>query len=372
MIDFDVSELRTSVKQIAPMADFEAHYTFYYDETNNIKNLHIKENKFNADFTANFILGGIAYENEAIDVTSLFESFNLQKNIKEVKFDHIAKGSFLQCLKSKNLRLFSEFIFNSDFYIHYSSFNFLYWSIADIVDSALMSSGVNQSYIQYHRQLKNALYAIIKSKIHLVIPIFNNYKYPNIVSKDVIPFIDELLNLLNNNIIDKENVFFLDLLKRLLIEAKKSNELPFLGDEEDYILIKNFSQLYLRPIYIFKNSKHIFDNEDSMKEIINDTRLVDNGIEIHNYTFKDSQSDQLIQLSDIFVGIMGKLTQYLNTKTIQEINSDFKGLTELQKENIKLLIKLIDKSHNKNLGLLFNIDSDQEINKLNLIRRLKV
>ncbi len=37
MIDFDISEIKDINKIIAPKADFDRAFTFYYDETNNIK-----------------------------------------------------------------------------------------------------------------------------------------------------------------------------------------------------------------------------------------------------------------------------------------------------------------------------------------------
>ena len=36
MIDFEVSVLRSLHKELAPMADFDSQFTFYYDETNTL------------------------------------------------------------------------------------------------------------------------------------------------------------------------------------------------------------------------------------------------------------------------------------------------------------------------------------------------
>ena len=40
-------------------ADFDGTFTFYYVETNNIKQVYVRENDFNCTFTANFVLVGI-------------------------------------------------------------------------------------------------------------------------------------------------------------------------------------------------------------------------------------------------------------------------------------------------------------------------
>ncbi len=142
-------------------------------------------------------------------------------------------------------------------------------------------------------------------------------------------------------------------------------------DEEDYILIENFSQFYLRPIYLFKNSNHIFDNEVAISEILASYKIIDDSKEIKNYSFVDSQSDLFVQASDIFVGLMGKLANYINTSLREKIISDFDSLSEKQLNNIDALINLIDKSNNKNVAFLHSIDSYEELTKMNLIHEIR-
>ena len=101
---------------LAPAPDFDGAYTFYYDETNNIRKFYVREFDFNSAFTENFVLGGLVHEGSAPDVLPLIDSFKLQSTIKEVKFKHIAKGNFLDCLQSPKLNLFLKFIKNSKLY----------------------------------------------------------------------------------------------------------------------------------------------------------------------------------------------------------------------------------------------------------------
>jgi len=68
MIDFEISEIRTFTKMLAPTADFDSIFTFYYDETNNIKKFYVRENDFNYTFTANFVLGGLVHLGQAPNV----------------------------------------------------------------------------------------------------------------------------------------------------------------------------------------------------------------------------------------------------------------------------------------------------------------
>jgi hypothetical protein len=120
MKDFEISDIRKATKILARSADFDSAFTFYYDETNNIKKFYVRENNFNYTFTANFVLGGLVHHGQAPDVQPLIDSFKQQKTAKEVKFKHIASGDFLDCLKSEKLKLFLQFVKDSNLYVHYS------------------------------------------------------------------------------------------------------------------------------------------------------------------------------------------------------------------------------------------------------------
>lgn len=372
MIDLEISEIRTFTAMLAAGADFDAVYTFYYDETNNVKKFYVRENDFNYTFTANFVLGGLVHEGDPPDVQSLIDSFRLQKTTKEVKFKHIASGGFLDCLKSDKLKLFQEFVLGSDLYVHYSSLNILYWSLVDIVDSAIASSEIAQKAgPTFANHLKNDLYKLSRLEIDSVIELFYRFEYPNIKTESILTFIEALTSLFDDYLDTEEFHFGLESLRQILKEAKKKGSLPFVMNEEDYILLKDLSQFYFRPVYLFKNSTHIFDNEDTISEIFSEYRILDGEEQINNYSFVDSQANRLIQLSDVFVGIMGKLFNYLNTNTRVQIENDFSSLTAVQQTNIDVLIALMDRSHNKNIGFLHHTDSWEEMSKMNIIREIR-
>lgn len=373
MLSFDIREIRKYTKMLAPKADFDGVYTFYYDETNNIRKFYIREQDFNSTFTDNFVLGGLVHEDVAPNVKPLIDSFKLQNSSHEVKFKHIAKGSFLDCLKSNKLKLFLDFVRTSNLYIHYSSLNILYWSIVDIVDSAILHSIESQQLgPEFSNIIKNDLYKLAKIEIDSVIPLFHKYGYPNIKQCDVLSFIEDMNNLFANHLDDLEFHFGLESLRQLLKKAEKAGSLPFVMDEEEFILIKDFSQFYLRPIYIFKNSTHIFDNEESIVELLSNYQIMDGTKEIKNYTFVDSKSCHLTQLSDILVGLIGKMHSYLNKNTRNVIHADFNQLDPIQSENIDLLLDLIDRSHDKNMGFLHSTDSYEEMSKIGVIRSTRI
>lgn len=378
MVNFDISDIRRMTKISAPTADFESSFTFYHDETNNIRKFSVKEFDFNVsfnskDFHSNFVLGGLVYEGSQPDIKPLFDELNLQKNIKDVKFQHIAKGEFLDCLKSEKLNLFLKYLLSdNDLYIHYSSLNILYWSIVDIVDSAILNSEVAmQLGSDYHKFLKNDLYKLAKLELESFQELFYNFNYPNIKKESVSEFIEELTSIFDEYIDTPEFHLGLESLRQILKEANKNNSLPLIMDGKDHCLINNFLKFYLRPIYLFNNSNHIFDNEETILEMLVKDKIIDESKEIKNYSFIDSEGDIFVQASDIFVGLMGKFTNYINTNSRDKIISDFDSLSEKQLKNIDSLINLRDKSHNKNIGFLHWIDAYEEQAKINLICEIR-
>ncbi len=372
MTTFDIDAIREQVKITNPSADFDGIYTFYYDETNNIRKFHVKETGFNSTFTNNFVLGGLAHEGPAPDVRPLIDSFKLQTSVEEVKLKHIAKGGFINCLGSKNLNLFLRYLINSDLYIHYSSINILYWSIVDIVDSAIAGSEINQQLcLQLANTMKNDLYKLAKMEIKFMVSLFQKYGYPNIKQGEVLSFIEEMSGIFIDYSDNMEFHTSIETLRQLLKEAGKKGSLPFIMGKDDFVLIDNFSHFYLRPIYMFKNSAHIFDNEDSIVKLLAKHKIMDEVQEINNYSFIDSKSNQLTQLSDILVGIIGKLTAYFNAHEKDKICSDICSLNLLQGKNIDLFLGLIDKSYSKNIGFLHDINSYEEILKIKIVRECR-
>lgn len=372
MTIFDVSEFREMIKLSAPTANFDSHFEFYYDETNNLKKFYVREEDFNYSFTANFVLGGIVLENNQIDFAPLFNGLKLQKNIKEVKFKHIASGSFIDCLKSNKLSVYLKFLLDNDILIHYSSINILYYSIVDIVDSAIVNSEITMKLDNgFSLYLKNDLYKLAKLEIESVIELFYQFEYPNIKKESVIIFIEALTSLFDKYIDTEEFHFGLESLRQILKEAKKKETLPFIMDDEDFILLKDFSQFYFRPIYTFINSNHIFDNEDSIVEIFNNIEFKNGNTKLNTYTFKDSKSDILLQISDVFVGLIGKLTNFINTSTPDDIFQIVQSLNAVQQTNLDALLDLISKSNNQNVGFLHHIDSFEEMRKMRLIHEIR-
>jgi hypothetical protein len=372
MAHFDVNQIREFHKLLIPNADFDSAFTFYYDETNNIRKFYVRETDFNFSFNSNFVLGGLVYEGNRPDIQPLFDGLNLQKNITEVKLKHIAKGEFLDCLKSKKLNIFLRYLLDNDLHIHYSSVNILYWSIVDIVDSAIINSEVAvQLGLEFTNYLKNDLYKLAKLEIDSVVNLFHSFKYPNIKKESILPFIDALTDIFEDYEDTAEFHIGLTSLKQILKESKKRELLPFIMDEDDYILLKNFSDFYTRPIYLFKNSTHIFDKEDSIEEVLSEFVFKDGDKVLQSYSFADSKDNLYIQASDIFIGLVGKLSTFINTSSLADIESSVQNLNNYQLDTLDIYLDLVKKCEVKNFTFLHSIDSFEEMSKLKLLSQMR-
>lgn len=351
------------IKTQYPNADLSTKYHFYYDETNNIRKFYLKETDFNSNSLDNFILGGILFEKEQSFDESFIDSLKLQNSPEEVKFKKIAHGEFLECLKSQRLTQYLDYISTKDVYVHYSSFNLLYWSLIDIVESA----EENFYSPEYDAVMKDALYLVTKQNLNKFVKFFIKYGYPNIKKEDVKSFVEELISYLKEYISVPELHFGLQMLKGLLEINVKNNNLLFLSGEEKGVLVKSFLHEYMRPIGIFSNSIHIFDEEITVKEKIKDFQIMKGRRELNSYSFIDSKNNRWVQMSDVFVGVIGKLKIYLNRNSYTEIEDSFCNLNGKQKNNLRLISRILNHSMNKNIVFFHNIDSMSEMHKMNLV-----
>ncbi|MBW4578688.1 MAG: hypothetical protein KME42_03825 [Tildeniella nuda ZEHNDER 1965/U140] len=372
MTQFDVNIERNLHKQLIPDADLDSAFKFYYDETNNFRKFYVKKSDFNYSFQSNFVLGGVVYDESEPDIQRLFSQLNLQNSINEVKLKHLAKGDFLSCLKSHKLNSFLRYLLDNNIYIHYSSINLLYYSIVDIVDSACENSEIA---IQLGREfslfLKNNLYKLAKLEIESVVNLFYRFEYPNLKRESIIPFIDELIDLFEDYEDEAEFHIGLTSLKHILKESRRKVSLPLIMNEENFILLKNFSDFYLRPIYLFKNSNHIFDKENSIEDLLSKFVLKDGDKVLESYSFEDSKYNLHIQVSDVFIGLVGKLSTFINTHSRVDIENSIQHLSIFQLESLDIYLELIIKSHNKNFAFLHAIDSFEETSKTVLLYQMR-
>jgi len=372
----DTGKLRQFAKQTAEGADFDAAYTFFYDETNNVRKFHVKKGTFNADPTANFVLGGFILIGERPAKFDFFAGTGLEdQGLPEIKFTHIAWGNFETCLKSKRLNAF--FINASKFNLlfHLAGLNLFYYSLVDIVDSALLGSNSDQFHLS--PGLKDCLYVACKQNITQVVQVFYQYGYPAIRSEELKNFVTEILAILEPLKGHGKFGLCIQTLMMFLKSAAKNNSLPFIESSEEenqeyaHVLIDSMLASYQRPVYMFPNSHHYFDNESEIVEKINNNPLHHEGKELTNYTFADSTSDVLIQASDIIVGLTGKFYKFLNERSQDEIKDAVTNMNAIQLDNLDYFLGWIERSIQINPGLINYVDAFEERSKVTFIGTLR-
>lgn len=155
------------------------------------------------------------------------------------------------------------------------------------------------------------------------------------------------------------------------MEKSINENLVFIQDDTNFMVIGGLGQFYWRPVYAFSKSSHHFDNEEDIRKEMADLKIILNGGQLTNYTFSDSKDDLYTQCSSIIVGLTGKLSKFINTYGTQEIITHIENLNDQQLTNLDLYLDLYVKSLKRNIGFIHSIDSDEEMSKLNLLCDLR-
>lgn len=341
-------------------------YTFYYDETNNIRRLYLTESGFNVLQTENFVLAGIAHKGLGCepDFDELFESLKLQKTALELKLKHIAKGSFLDMLKSDKLCAILTWLNQHGFYLHYFNLNIIYWSIVDILDS-IIGELSNPFYFSHHMQLKSDFYELAISDLESFLRGLHEFNYPNVPENRGREFCLWLITLgqRNKNVLPDFNA---KILGELLQCSLTIDELPFVSGFHGRELISSFSFCYWRNLYLFKNSRHVFDDEPCIEASVQELDFTLQGKELTNYKFVRSHDFKAIQISDVMAGFLGKYFSYLKGSSDEAVIADKQVVSSKQKKTLLALKALIDRSDGQSRGFFNVVTSQGEQRRNNL------
>lgn len=337
---------------------------FYYDETNNHRKFWLDNENFNASIMEDFVLGGVFHYDEYsnADVSELKSRIRLQKTAKEIKFRHLTKkgDDFLDCLNSAKVRKFLEWLTDTDLYVHFSNINNFYYGLVDIVDTVCVDTNIDMNF-HYEMELlmKNELFRLAISYYDEFYDYLKKYSFPNIESEDVWGFCNELIGFIENY--DNYNCNFeIECLRQILKQARKKEELLFLKDNKKDTIIDNYYQFYLNRIMLFKNAFHTFDEELTVQAELDDIELFDGKIKLDNFEFVESSTNELVQVSDCVVGLLGKFYIWLNNINFDDIQRLDENINEHQKDTLSLLAQLIVKSENE---CIFNIHSVESIDE---------
>lgn len=338
-------EIRSLYNQIAEMLTvqgfksyLERMETLYYDESGNDKHLVVKEGKLNAPYDATFVLGGV----QADGTMSLIDLKNYLgvDPAKELKAQKDLKGSFLDIMRKTKVKNVLNLIDEKGWHIHFKAVQALYYSFVDIVDSI---DGLEEDPWEF----KAVLYDVLKKHPNEIVELFKKYKYPNIKEEDKAVFLDGLIYFLQKSI--KE-----DMSKALMCPhkiymcsrfnaAKEQRSLTFIQDEKPHEWVANYLQFYRQEIVTFRHKTLVFDEEKQVQADLIKDDLSYNGAILNNYSFCDSTTNALIQLSDYVVGILRKYFMFLD-RLQADVDKDIASFDETQIENFRLMNLLLKKS----------------------------
>ncbi|MGB5777679.1 MAG: DUF3800 domain-containing protein [Allopontixanthobacter sediminis] len=340
----DVNEIRAPILAAYHLPNVDEAYTFYYDETNNVRKLHLTPAGMNIRRPDCFVLGGILHRGRPrpIALTELRAALRLQSSVKEIKLKHLGTGGFLDLLASPKVESFLEWLTAQEFLVHYQVTDLLYWSIVDIVDSIVAEVG-ERALIAAHLLLKDSLYTVLRDDVDGTAELLGRYSYPNVGHERRPAFLAELGDLVEHREPMLDHFQFY-MLKGLLQEAKKLKSLPYLEDETPNVLIDGFGSFFLNRLCLFAKAQHILDDEKQIEAYLESIPLRDNGAPLRHFRFADSQSEAGVQLSDPVAGLLGKLFSHLNRTPLDELEQEMGNLTGQQRRSLSLLARLLDAS----------------------------
>ncbi|MDW9378027.1 hypothetical protein GOC57_30910 [Sinorhizobium meliloti] len=344
----DVNERREAPIALYGLYNADRAYTIFYDETNNHRRVHVREDGLNIPEPTCFVIGGIAYSGPQrdFDLKHLRKILQVQDTALEIKLKNVATGDFLKMLTSRKLETFLRWLLEQGLYIHFSVVDPLYWSVVDIVDSILSNDAAAQ-LIPFERDLKNDLFSILRSDINGLIDLFRRYAFPNVGKERRREFIEELLDLAEarSDLLDHFNYMTL---KGVLQLGRNIESLPFIENETSNVLIDSFGAFFLERLYILKNASHILDVEELIMEYLKDVQFVVGDRELNHFRFVNSQSEPGIQISDVVAGFLGKYFSFICGTNDDELIQMRQSLGQQQTANLSLLYELLERSNEEN------------------------
>lgn len=358
----DVDSIREDILDGNPLHGTDASYTFYHDETNNIRKLLLTESGINNPDPKIFVLGGIVYRPSVVpDWSGLLRRLELQPTVKELKLKHLGKGDFLELATSKKIAMLLKWLTQRNIHIHSTTVDVLYWSVVDIIDS-IIANRLNDPRIVRHRFYKNLIYRVLNANIVATANLFFSFDYPDVATGKTREFLECLLVEVERAsvVLSAEQR---ESLGALLKDGLNDPELNFIQQEEKHVLLPGFEAFYRHVICLFRNSNHLLDREDLVAERLLETPLTENGALFTGYKFLDSKSDLGIQVADVVVGILGKYWTYLHKTGYETIRADLKNLSVNQRATVAAIKRAFDVSDRVSDGFFNCIVCDDDVDK---------
>lgn len=240
----DVDEYRKMISELSDLSLFDENYSFYYDETGNIRKFRLTEDGVNAEegIANDFILGGVLFKGDTppCDIDKLFDGLKI--NILEIKFKTLAgRGvNFWTAISKKPIQQFFSWLESSGLYVHYATLNNMYFSIVDMVDSLFVTQPQFNFSPEWVQVLKASWHRFAVTHIDEILPILHSYNYPSLDKSDIRDFCYELSNLIQSY---GDEDFYLENFRQLLKSNGRKGELFFIENNTPGLLVEEYSGL---------------------------------------------------------------------------------------------------------------------------------
>ena len=357
--------LDENYKEVARVSGFDICrecWHFYYDETGNYRHI-VYKNGVVPDvrsITQDFIVGGLVFTSDKAVERAVSLARSLPVPQGEVKSKTVLGGSrdFVKTLGRREVSQFLDVLDDEEAYIHYSAQNNFYFAIVDIVDS-LLHFDTNRSLVEFHRDLKDALFNALKGDPKGSLDKMSRYGYPNVVGQEVGPFCRYLRDAVAYTLTDElENDdpwawFVAETLRQMLKAAEKEKQLFFLEGNKDSELVRGFLYNFTQGCHVFPVSRHVFDMETTIARTL--------GQKANNYEFVDSKDSVPVQLSDVFVGLLGRLFAYLDGLDASTIESEAGRFRRDSLHNLSRIRSAIYRASEKHVGLVHNVNANSAL-----------
>lgn len=368
----DIEDLRQLDIRLHRLDRADAPYTLYYDETNNIRRLHVTADGLNVDNPGCFVLAGVAQRaaRKPIDITPLRAALRLQPSTREMKLAHIGKGGFLDLLQSRRLGVFVDWIAENDLFLHYQCLDVIYWSLVDIVDAALVAAK-REELLLVAPALKDMLNIALRRDLEATTDLFRLFNYPALDPRDGPQFYHIVLQMVEQEA-DQLHPFYGKLLAQVLGDAIQGESFPFIegGDEDRHILIEGFDIFFRHRIALLRNSTHVLDLEEVVRRQLMADPLMRDGVPVDSFRFVNSQDEPMIQVSDIVAGLLGKFFSYVVSTDIDAVRADHAALNAVQAENLAKLARLVDQAAEENEAFAHRVMSLSDTHKADIFMQI--
>lgn len=354
----DVDQYRNIWSASSGIPLLNEKYRFYYDETGNVRKFRLTDNGVNSEegLANDFILGGVLFNGNTppCNLDSLYDELKIKA--PEIKFRTLAgRGAdFWTAIGKKPIQQFLTWLESSGLYVHYATLNNMYYSIVDIVDSLFVTQPQFNFGPEWLQALKASWHRFVVAHLDEILPIFYRYDYPSLVKADIKDFCYELSDLIQSY---DDDDFYLENFRQLLKENGRREELFFIEDNTPGLLVEEYSGLRTGRCALYKDSMHYFDEEAEAESSLEVMPFTMNGGKLDNYKFIDSKTERLIQVSDVWVGLLGKLFFILDESTPESIKSKMESLSVEQKECVRIINSLIDSAESLHRALIQNVNS---------------